>query len=62
MFPNTSSTETVALLTLNPSVKNSTILKKRADSRTVDQENVNRKPKETQYKTIIETMEHFNMI
>lgn len=28
----------------------------------VDQENVNRKPKETQYKTIIETMEHFNMI
>ena len=36
--------------------------KKRPDSRTVDKENVNRKPKETHYKAIIEAMEHFNMI
>ena len=35
---------------------------KRDDSRTFDIEHVNRKPDETHYKAIVETMEHFNMI
>ena len=43
-------------------IKDKGIQKKRPDSRTVEQENVNRKPKETHYKAIIEVMEHFNMI
>ena len=42
--------------------KDKGLQKKRADSRTVEQEKVNRKPKETHYKAIIEAMEHFNMI
>ena len=42
--------------------KDKGIERKRNDCRTVTKENVNRKPKETHYKAIIEAMEHFNMI
>lgn len=38
------------------------IQKKRNDSRTITKNKVNRISKETQYKVIVEAMEHFNMI
>lgn len=42
--------------------KDKGIQKKRNDSRTITKNKVNRISKETQYKAIVEAMEHFNMI
>ena len=42
--------------------KDKGIQKKRNDSRTVTKNKVNRIPKETHYKAIVEAMEHLNMI
>ena len=42
--------------------KDKGIQKKRNDSRTVTKNKVNRIPKETHYKAIVEAMEYLNMI